>query len=294
MTEARRQSRYNRPRRSISWFGLIFGIALGIGGGIYFAWQVSPTEEFDTAPWQLTRQDRAHYMVAVMVNYAYDGNLTRTINQLLELRPEGDPIQHIADVACDLARSGYVNSNSGLNAVRSMMTFYQGQGKVGCADNLIPAVTLQPTSPVIIAASPTPLPQPSKTPLPEIEISPTPTTQTVIEPTEQLQRDFFIAGVQSFCDIQFSGIIEVYVQNAPAGQAVRVRWADGESTFFTGLKPERGQEYADFQMEANKNYIIEMPGRSDPSDSNLIANSCNTTDGQTAITSYRVFFRPSF
>jgi hypothetical protein len=90
-------------------------------------------------------------------------------------------------------------------------------------------------------------------------------------------------------------VIEVFVQDfngqgIPA-QAVRVRWDDGESTFFTGLKPERGLGYADFQMEAGKGYIIDMPGRSDPSTQPMVADTCFTADGQQAITLYRVFFR---
>ncbi len=296
--EERRQSRYHRPRRMFSWSGIIVGIVFGISGGVFLAWNVSPVQEFDTAPWQLVEEDRAHYVVAIMLAHAFDGDLNRTVNQLLELRLPGDPIQQVAEITCDLARTGYVDSTSGLNAVRSMMTFYQGQGKRSCADDLIPAGTLAATDEILMVASPTPQQQPTKTPTRQDVQPPTPTSGAVIVATEPPQSAFRIAGRETFCDPEFSGIIEIYVQNSDAseipGQAVRVYWAGGESTFFTGLKPERGLDYADFQMEAGSNYAIEMPGRSDPSEATFVASPCTNEAGEEALTSYRVVFRPSF
>lgn len=90
-------------------------------------------------------------------------------------------------------------------------------------------------------------------------------------------------------------MIEVRVQDFEGtglpGQPVRVRWTDGESTFYTGLKPERGPSYADFEMEAELSYTVEMPGLSDPSTTPLVADSCFTEFGDQSVTSYRVVFR---
>ncbi|MBZ0275650.1 MAG: hypothetical protein K8I60_05880, partial [Anaerolineae bacterium] len=98
------------------------------------------------------------------------------------------------------------------------------------------------------------------------------------------------------CSTALSGLIEVFVQDfngdGVPGIEVRVRWNDGEDRFFTGLKPERGPAYADFQMEADKGYTVELPGRSDPSQQ-LIARPCTAENGQDAIILYRVVFRPA-
>lgn len=139
-----RDSRYYRPRRALSWGALIFGILAGLAGGLYWAWQVAPVEETDTAPWQLNAQSRANYVVAIMVNYGYDSDLGAAVSRLLDLRPPGDPVQYVADIACDLARSGYVDSASGERAIRTMMTFYRNQGRAG-------AVVLRRRGPVLAA-----------------------------------------------------------------------------------------------------------------------------------------------
>jgi hypothetical protein len=295
--QQRRRSRYTRPRRYFSWVGLILGLALGVSGGLFYTWNIDPVEEFDTAPWQLNERDRAHYIVAVMLNYEYDGNLARTVRQLVDLRlPGNDPIQHVAEVACDLARSGYVDSSSGLRAIRSMIRFYQGQGKSGCAEQLVP-FDEQQAAPVVEVVLPTPtlVPPATKTPTPPGTAPPSATPAGPFVPTSTPARAFELLTTNTFCSVELSGLIEVRVVNFNGqgipGQPVRVRWDGGSSTFFTGLKPERGPDYADFQMEAGRAYTIEMPGLSNPSANPLTAVECFTEGGQRTIRSYRVVFR---
>jgi hypothetical protein len=252
--------------------------------------------EFNTEPWQLRAEERAQYIVAITLSYAYDGDLSRAVQRLLELHPEGDPIQEVAEVACRLATTGYVDSSSGLRAIRSMMLFYQLQGRSGCADTLIPAEA-QPTAMITIEAStPTPQPPASKTPTPETTLRAT-ATAPVFVPTTVPQSDYELVAIRTYCDVELSGLIEVFVQDFNGqgipGQPVRARWDGGDSTFYTGLKPERGPGYGDFQMESGKGYTVEMPGLSDPTSQPLVAGPCTTEGGDQAITSYQVFFRPS-
>jgi hypothetical protein len=310
MSERPARSRYYRPRRHISWAGIIIGLVIGLSGGLYFAWEVSPVEEFDTEPWQLRGQDQAHYLVALMIAYAHDGDLSRTVQGLQDMRLPNDPIQHVADVACNLARSGYVDSNSGLNAIRSMMQFYQGQGRRGCADELVP---LEPQATeaveVIIAPTPTSLPPPTKTAIPEAAGTPAATpivdvntadADTILPRTPAgignvTQRSFRLVRLEQFCDANISGMIEVFVRDLGGvdlpGQRIRVRWDGGESIFLTGLKPERGASYADFKMEANTGYTIDMPGMSDPS-RQIIASRCVDESGTESLWSYQAVFIP--
>jgi hypothetical protein len=292
-----RQSKYRRPRRPVSLLALFLGVIAGIGIGLYVAWERDPRVEFDTEPWQLTDQDRAQYITAITLNYAYDGDLSRAVTRLIALKPKGDPIQEVADVACKLATTGYVDSSSGLRAIRSMMLFYQLQGRTGCADTLIPVSESGTTVVNIDVPTPTVAPPASKTPTPESTVRATPTPPRTLLPTTPPQTDFDPPVIRTYCDTELSGLIEVFVQDFNGdgipGQAVRVRWDGGESNFFTGLKPERGPSYADFQMEAGKGYTIDMPGRSDPSDQPLIADPCTTESGRQSVTSYRVYFRQS-
>ncbi len=290
-----RRSKYRRARHPISWAAVLLGLILGIAGGLLWAWMVDPRVEFNTEPWQLQPADRASYIVGVALSYSYDGDLNRAIERLLTLRSKGDPIQEVADTACQLATTGYVDSSSGLRAIRAMMTFYQLQGRTSCADTLIPAVD-QPTPVIEIAVgTPTPPPPATKTPTPESVLRPTSTPPPPVIPTAVPRSSYTIAVIRTYCDSELSGLIEVRVQDSGGdgipGQAIRVRWDNGENTFYTGLKPERGPEYADFAMEAGKNYTVEMTGQSDPSQP-LEASPCTTNSGAAAITSYQIFFRP--
>lgn len=290
-----RGSKYRRPRRLFALPLVLLGLILGVGGGLYWAWERDPRVELNTEPWQLDRTGRANYIAAITLDYAYDSDLNRAVQRLLDLKSSTDPIQQVADVACEMASSAYVETTAGIRAVQSMMVFYQLQGRKGCADNLIPMTTPGNTVVTIEVATPTPPPPATKTAVPVVQSQITPTSPQVFIPTAKPQTSYTVATIRTDCDVEFSGVIEVRVQDfngdGVPGQEIRVRWDDGESTFFTGLKPERGPDYADFQMEAGKSYTVEMPGQSDPTQP-LAATTCTAGNGQPALTLYRVYFRP--
>ncbi len=291
------RSKYRRPRYPFSPWGIIIGLILGIASGLYYAWDRDPRVEFNTEPWQLNENDRASYIAGIALQYNYDSDLAKAVNRLVVLRLPGDPIQAVADTACKLASSSYVDNSSGQRAVRSMMTFYQLQGRTGCADTLLANGTVATPNVIIEAATPTLRPPATKTPTPEVtliaQITP---TQNIVIPTIQPQADFTLVDVRTYCSKELSGLIEVRVQDYNGdpipGASITVKWDNGESTFVTGLKPERGADYADFQMDAGKSYTVQVAGRSDPSQA-LVAGSCNDPDtGQPALISYRATFRP--
>jgi hypothetical protein len=294
-----RTSKYRRPRNYFSLPGLIIGLVIGIGGAIFFAWNLSPVEEFDTDPWQLNDQDKANYMVAIMLSYSYDGDLTRAVERLNDLRlPGGDPIQTVADTACRLASSGYIDSSSGLRGIQAMIDFYRLQGRAGCADSFVLPVSPVPTLVNVEVPTSTLPPPATKTPTPEVTLIATSTSSVFTVPTNEPQSSFRLVRLEEYCSQELPGLIEVYVQDSSgdgiSGRAVRVRWRDGESTFYTGLKPERGPAYADFQMTTGISYTIDMPGLSNPSDTPISATTCTVeTTGEQSIQSYRAVFRPS-
>ncbi|MCS7070095.1 MAG: hypothetical protein NZM00_01200, partial [Anaerolinea sp.] len=261
--------KYTRPRRVISIWGVVIGLVLGIGAGFYFAREVNPLPETDVQPWQLTEDDQIEYIAAVALAFAYDSDVNRAVARLLELRLPGDPIQAVADLACELATTAYVSSSHGLRAVQAMIQFYRLQGRSGCADMLISAPLTNPTRIVNIqlpTATPAPSIPPTKTPNPEELITPTPLPLRL--PTTPPQGDFELLGVSTLCSAARPGMIEVLVYEANGatgvpGIGVRARWSGGESLFFTGLLPERGPGFADFQMEPGYGYLIDLPGRPD-------------------------------
>lgn len=285
--------RYRRRRAPLIWQVMVFAFIIGIAGGLYYAWEIAPLEEFDTLPRQLRRDDKADYVVAIALAFSYDSNLNLAINRLVTLNLGQDPLQAVAEIACDLARTGYVDSSSGLRAVRALKTFYQLQGRTGCADVLIPDVQeVQVVEIEVATPTPTLPPPPSKTPA--IEATPTESSIFIV-PTTAPRRDYVGRVAGTFCDPDLSGIIEVFVQNFNGdgipGERIRVRWANGTDIFVSGLKPERGPSYADFRMSPDVTYTIDMPGLSDPVDRPISATPCTTETGAEALRSYRIVFQ---
>jgi hypothetical protein len=291
--------KYMRPRHIVSWPLLLFGLIVGVAGGLAYAWGVSPVVEYDTEPWQLSQPNKAHYVVAIMLDYSYDGDLNQAVNRLLGLQLPGDPIQAVADIACNLASTGYVDSNSGLRAVRSMMTFYPLQGKQGCADTLLPGVQETPPPTIgaaeVVIPTATFIPPATKTPTPMGGTGPTSTPIRVVVPTAAPRRNFVLANISTFCSSRESGEIQVLVQDVTGegvpGQRVRVRWDSGTDQFFTGLKPGEDPGYGDFTMTPGNGYLVDLPNLSEPIAEPLAAVPCTTESGEAATTSYRVIFR---
>jgi len=293
--EISKSSRYNRPRSIVSWTALVIGLVAGLGLGLYYTWYVNPIVEVETRPAQLDVEARGRYMAAVALSFSHDSDLGRTIERLLTVTGPGQPFQDMASAACDMVQRGYANSNTGFREIRSMVTLYQLQGSSGCADEIVLAAAPPTQEVVVVLPTPTPAPPATKTPTVAPTRFPTATVEVAV-PTASITQQYVLINVATFCDTEISGVIEVYVQDFNGsgipGEPVRVRWEGGEDTFFTGLKPERGPAYADFQMERDISYTIEMPDRSDPSSQQLVAVPCTTEGGDTALTSYRVVFRP--
>ncbi len=277
---------------------MVLGLAIGLGLGLVYTWMIAPVVEFDTAPAQLSREARTDYLIAISLAYRADADLRRAVDRLLELGLPGDPFQALADTACEIFRQG-VDTNSKRNAIEAMIALYSPQGRTGCADasNLFTIARATPTPfPTVIPVTPSLTPPPSKTPVlftPPPSITP-PTAAPLPTATPLPQADdYLIANIQTFCSTELAGVIEVYVQSGGRdvpGVTIRVTWGGGSDEFLTGLKPERGVGYADFQMEANRAYTVEIPGQSRRSNP-LTASACFTEGGSASSTSYRVIFR---
>jgi hypothetical protein len=72
-------------------------------------------------------------------------------------------------------------------------------------------------------------------------------------------------------------VLDAAGQGIP-GVEVLVLWDSGEDRFYTGLKPELGWGYADFDMQVGETYSLQLPGE-DVSVSELISEPCETAGG---------------
>lgn len=282
-------------RNGLVIIAVIVSIALGIGLGLVYAWVIDKRIESNIAPWQLDLRYRTDYLISISLAFARDRDIVRAGDRLKDLRLGTDTWQILADTACDLARTNYASTNTGLMAIRSMVSLAASQGATGCASTLLPLYT-STVAPTPTAARPTQTlaPPPSKTPTPTLGATFTP--DTLITPTILPAGSFEIVRIEPFCDQKTPGIIQVQVQDVdgttgiPAVQ-IEITSSTAKETFYTGLKPERGDGYADYQMTAGDKYTLILPGLSDRTQP-LEARDCSVQGSNAkTTTSYRVFFR---
>lgn len=270
-------------------FSLIAGIALGLA----LTRVHGPLQRGNAEPWQLRAEDGQHYMIAIALEYAHKGDLPAALNKLIAMRPAQDPLDALAEAACALGSGGYLRSESGIQAIRSAEALYSSQGRAGCAEQLLPQEATVSAPDITSeqrpeAAFATPLP--TKPPLPD---SGADAAIRRLAPSPAPQRSFEARSARSFCDAANPALIEArvvdYLGRGIPGQRIRVRWGDQEDIFVSGLKVDRGDAYADFQMDEGIDYSIDMPGAAEPLGASLSTGACYTGNRR-ALKSWRVTF----
>lgn len=293
----RKDSRFGtNDGRSPGYFSYsIFALCLiaGIALGLSLTRMQGPLRRGNAEPWQLNAQDRNHFTIAIALEYAHRGDLATALNKLIALRPAQDPLDALADAACSLGGSGYLGSESGITAVRSAVALYSSQGRSGCAERLLPMDATDSAPAAADAREPeaeNAAPLPTKPPLlaGDAELS-----VQRLAPTPIPLRRFEARAARSFCDIANPALIELrvvdYLGRGIPGQRIRVRFNDQEDVFLSGLKVDRGDSYADFQMEEGIDYAIDMPGAADALGASLSTGACYSGNRRT-LKSWRVTF----
>ena len=120
-----------------------------------------------------------------------------------------------------------------------------------------------PTSTPTLTPTATPIP-PRPTPTRVVRFTPTPIATRTLRRTlaPDTVEVFGVAQSTALCDPTTDGLLRVYVRDAAGvgipGVQVLVNWPGGEDKFFTGFKPEVDPGYADFEMEPDEMYQVEL------------------------------------
>jgi hypothetical protein len=121
--------------------------------------------------------------------------------------------------------------------------------------------------------------------------TPRPTPTATLPPGEP----FALSGEETLCDTNLpDGLLQVLVLNANrrqlAGIEIVITWDGGHEQFFTGLKPELGNGYADFVMTPDTAYSVQLARGSDVA-LDIVAPTCQTPDGETFFGSIKLTFQ---
>lgn len=92
---------------------------------------------------------------------------------------------------------------------------------------------------------------------------------------------FELVSRERVCDRKVgSALLEVFTQDAGGGQIggfeIQVIWNGGADRFFTGLKPDIGPGYGDFQMEPGVSYRVRLAAWPDVAADDVISEACAT------------------
>lgn len=221
---------------------LSLAIAVGLAGGLYYSWVVAPSEQVNTRPDALRSRDKILYMALVGDLYAHEGDLARAETRLAELGVAADGPTLAAVI------EAYLDGGGRPDQVRNLARLAEALGARG---GMLLVFGPEPTpspktiAPARIAASPPTAPVASATPAP----SPTPA------PTFQLVEKTALCAAPGK-----AGFITIWIQDAQGrplpGIEIVVSWPVGQDRFYTGLRPERGAGYADFEMAPATTYEV--------------------------------------
>jgi hypothetical protein len=259
-----------KPSFRNSILQIILALLIGLGMGLAYSWLISPVEYVDASPALLRADFKDQYRVVIAASYASTHDLA-SARARLELLSDADPIAELSAQAQRMVSAG--ESYDRVQPLAQLATDLQ-QGIVSepaTSTPFTPVVNTptletpsveEPTqanstdSPVIPTSSfkQTPLPtQPLFTPTPR------PTFTSVPVPGDP----FTLVGQDTVCDPGLQpGLLQFTLMDTRrrqvAGIAITVTWAEGESRFFTGFKPELGNGYADFIMQADTVYSVRV------------------------------------
>lgn len=228
--------------RRIALVVFFLAAAAGLAGGLYYTWMVEPVEYYDTWPDSLRSRDKALYLALVGDLYVYEGDLARAEARLAELgvTADGPTLADFIEV--------YLDGGGRPEAVRNLAHLAEALGASG---GVLLVFAKEPT------AAP-PSPAPAADPLqPGASASAAPPASPTPAPTFELVERTSLCAAPGR-----AGQIAVWTQDAQGqplpGIEIVVSWAAGQDRFYTGLWPERGAGYADFEMAPATVYEVSL------------------------------------
>jgi hypothetical protein len=284
--------------KRVPWEFLLALVA-GLALGLIYAWIVAPLRVVDTAPDTLRPDFKSQYRSLIAAAYSATGQFGRARArvellgdpnpvaaleaQAQQMLAAGDPFEHVrqvAQLASDLGNPGQVappasatpTSVSAPSATPERVGTDELGVTPGLTETVIPGQTIEP--PAEISTS---TPRPTST-----------ATRAPGEPFELVEQE-------DVCEADVTpGLLQVVVMDGRRrplpGYEIVVTWTGGEEHFFTGLKPELGDGYADFVMQAGVEYSVRVAEGGVPIPA-VGAPPCAAADGTTFTGGIRLTFQ---
>ena len=289
--------------RRFPW-DILFALLAGLGLGLAYAWAISPLGVIDAAPTTLRTDFKDQFRSAIAASFAATGNLPRT-EARLQLLGDSDAVEALNSQAQRMIASGEFTQADQLAALAMAL---ENENVLAVLPTNTPDDGIEPDPSNTVSPSPEDLPvdvteTPEAMDTPIAETQAVETQPVVINPTQRptqtpvptLGTPFALIAQDTVCDTTLpEGLLQVIVFNSSrrqvTGAKIIIAWENGEDQFFTGLKPEVGNGYADFAMSPNVTYTLRLAAGSDIADG-LIAPTCQTPSGEPFLGGIKLTFQ---
>jgi hypothetical protein len=283
--------------KRFAWIWLV-ALILGFGLGLAYAWVLSPVKYVDAAPVALRDNFKDYFRSAIAAAFASNGDLERA-RARLSLLGDPDPAQALTAQAQRMLAAG--DGPEAIQQVALLASALQrGTGVAVNAPTEAPTNSPEPEPSGQAVALDTPTPE-TLQPTLEVELTSTPfliltpTLRPTHTPTPTLGAPYQLVGQDTVCDPELAeGLLQIVVINATRrpipGAEIIITWNSGEEHIFTGLKPELGNGYADYQMASNVTYSIRMADGGTPA-SDISAPTCTATNDSTYLGGIKITFQ---
>ncbi len=256
------------------WY-LLTGLIIGIVLGVLYTRYLQPVEYIDTSPALLRQDFKDQYRLLIAAAYSANGDLVRA-KARLGLLKDPDIFRALSEQAQHtLAENGSANDARSLG----LLAIALGQAPPGPALSVTQPAQTPTNAPSL--ATPADL-NSSSTAVSENSGSTTPAPpESPASPTGP----FTLLNQEKKCDQNLPApLIQVQVTDksnqAVSGALVIISWTGGEERFYTGLKPEQGLGYADYTLDPDLVYSLQVGEGSQPV-TDLAAAACADAAGNT-------------
>ncbi len=267
----------------------------GLGLGLLYSWTIAPLRYVDTTPNTLRADFKDRFRSAIAASYSATHNLDRA-RARLALLGDADPVQELTAQAQRMLASG-----ESFDLVQQVANLASDL-KSGVA-SVLPSATAgssvdteaAPSGGSGVEAPTAPLQSPAVEETHTPMILDTPTPRPTRTPVPTAGAPFFLVAEDIVCNPNLTyGLLQVSVMDSRrhqmAGVEINISWNGGEEHFFTGLKPEIANGYADYIMQPGVTYSVRAGETGNPVP-NLTAPTCPDTNGQTYTGGLKLIFQ---
>jgi hypothetical protein len=283
--------------RRIPW-DILLALLAGLAGGLVYSWMIAPLRVTDADPFALRTDFKEDFRSTIAAAYAATGNLPRAQARLALLK---DP--DLVEALNAQAQRMRADSESFQQADEvAALAVALENGSEAIPTSILPTEVVQeiqtsftettlPPPPGDLPIVLTETPQTIETQAVVVEATPRP-TQT---PLPTLGAPYTLTGQDNVCDSNLpDGLLQIIVLNSNRRQTADVKiiitWEGGEEQFFTGLKPELGNGYADYSMTPNITYTVQLASGSDIA-AGLTTPTCQAQSGETFFGGIKLTFQ---